>query len=79
MQHELDLFKRRLESSEAMRTNLHNELLIENQERLKADAALQSYVSSFSELRSTLLKLIESSPTMTRSQVIEQLKGLMQP
>jgi hypothetical protein len=43
----------------------------------KADAALQSYVSSFDALKTNLLQVLDSHALLTRSQVVERIKELI--
>jgi hypothetical protein len=58
--------------------NDYRRTVIERDEARKADAALQSYVSSFDALRTNLLQILDSHALLTRSQVVERIRELLQ-
>jgi hypothetical protein len=56
---------------------LDDKLIAVRKERMAADSALQSYVSSFDALKTNLMQVLDSHALLTRSQVVERIKELI--
>jgi hypothetical protein len=56
------------------------EIILESQRKdiKESDSALQSYVSSFDALKTNLMQVLDSHALLTRSQVVERIKELIE-